>query len=159
MTVIITRLNTKIGKRERSDKVICGCDKGGKCKEGDSVTKSATKKCGCPFKIRSKLSKDSFGWKIDVKYGFHNHGLPDRFESHSFVGRLNIDEQQFIVDLTKCHVPPRHIILSFQERYSKNVTQIVQIYKYKSKLQKYIWGHRTEMQHLFKLIEDSNYVY
>ncbi|XP_050920359.1 uncharacterized protein LOC127137994 [Lathyrus oleraceus] len=159
VTVIITLSDTKTSKRGRSDKVIFGCDRGGKYKEGNSEIQSATKKCGCPFKIRSTPSKDGSGWKIDVKYGLQNHGLPDRFEGHSFVGRLNVDEQQHIVDLKKLHDPPRHILLSLQERDPENVTRITQIYKHKSRIQKDIRGPRTEMQHLFKLIEDSDYVY
>ena len=115
VTIIITCSDTKTGKRGRSDNIIFGYDRGGKYKEGDSETQSATKKCGCPFKIRSTSSKDGFGWKIDVKYGLHNHGLSSRFEDHSFVGRLNADDQQHIIDLIKCHVPPRHILLSLQE--------------------------------------------
>ncbi|XP_050893367.1 protein FAR1-RELATED SEQUENCE 5-like [Lathyrus oleraceus] len=96
---------------------------------------------------------------IDVKYGLYNHGLPDRFEGHSFVGGLNVDDQQHIVDLTNRHVPPRHILLSLQERDLKNVIGVTQIYKHKSKMQKDTRGPRTEMQHLFKLIEDLGYVY
>ncbi|CAK8563604.1 unnamed protein product [Lathyrus sativus] len=159
VTIIITRSDTKTGERERSDKVIFGCDRGEKYKEIDSETQSATKKCGCPFKIRSTSSRDGCGWKIDVKCELHNHDLPDRFEGHSFVGRFNVDEQQHIVDLTKHHVPPRHILLSLQERDSENVTWITQIYKHKSKIHKDIRGPSTGMQHLFKLIEDSDYVY
>lgn len=51
--VIITRSDTKIGKRGRSDKVIFGCDRGGKYKEGDSETQSATKN----MVFHSKLSQ------------------------------------------------------------------------------------------------------
>ena len=157
--VIITCSDINTGKRGRSDKVIFGCDRGGKYKEGDRETQSATKKCNCPFKVRSTPSKDGSGWKIDVKCGVHNHGLPDRFEGHVFVSRLNDDDQQHIVDLSKRHVPPRHILLSLKERDPENVTRITQIYKHKSKIQKNIRGPRTEMQQLFKLIEESNYVY
>lgn len=60
--------------------------------------------------------------------------------------------------MTKRHVPPRHILLSLQERDPENVTRITQIYKHKSKIQKDIRGSRTGMQHLCKQIEDSNYV-
>lgn len=52
----------------------------------DIVKHSATKKCGCPFKIRLTPSKDGSGWKIDVKCELHNHGLLDRFEGDLFVG-------------------------------------------------------------------------
>ncbi|XP_058726265.1 uncharacterized protein LOC131650081 [Vicia villosa] len=159
VTVIIARSDIKTGKRGRSDKLIFGCDRGGKYKKTDSETQSASKRCGCPFKIRSTPSKDGSGWKIDVKCGVHNHGLPDRFEGHAFVSRLNTDDKQHIVDLTKRHVPPRHILLSLQERDPENVTRITQIYKHKSKIQKDIRGPRTEMQQLLKLVEESGYVY
>ncbi|XP_058760410.1 PKS-NRPS hybrid synthetase cheA-like [Vicia villosa] len=159
VTVIITRSDTKTSKRGRSDKLVFGCDRRGKYKKTDSETQSASKRCGCPFKIRSTPSKDGSGWKIDVKCGVHNHGLPDRFEGHAFVSRLNTDDKQHIVDLTKRHVPPRHILLSLQERDPENVTRITQIYKHKSKIQKDIRGPRTEMQQLLKLVEESGYVY
>ncbi|KAI5400764.1 hypothetical protein KIW84_065573 [Lathyrus oleraceus] len=159
VTVIISRSDTETGKRGRSNKLIFGCDKGGKHKSTDSGTQSASKKYGCPFKIRSTPAKDGFGWKIDVKCGLHNHGLPDRLEGHSFIGRLTTDEKQHVADLTKRHVPPRHILLSLQDRDPENVTQITQVYKHKSVIQKEIRGPRSEIQHLFKLIEDADYVY
>ncbi|XP_050890808.1 uncharacterized protein LOC127096255 [Lathyrus oleraceus] len=155
VTIIINGSDTKTDKRGRSDKVIFCCDKGGKYKEGDSVTQSATKKCGCPFKIRSTPSKDDYGWKIDVKCGFLNHGLPDRFEGPSFVGRLNADEQ---FDKMSCSTKTRTIFIA-RARSRECDSGITQIYKHKSKIQIDIMGPRTEMQHLFKLIEDSDYVY
>ncbi|KAI5415348.1 hypothetical protein KIW84_040697 [Lathyrus oleraceus] len=114
----------------------------GKHKSTDSDTQSASKKCGCPFKIRSTPAKDGSGWKIDVK-----------------CGRLTTDEKQHVADLTKRHVPPRHILLSLQDRDPENVTRITQVYKHKSVIQKEIRGPRSEIQHLFKLIEDAGYVY
>ncbi|KAI5415151.1 hypothetical protein KIW84_040562 [Lathyrus oleraceus] len=159
VTVIISRSDTETRKRGRSNKLIFGCDKGGKHKSTDSGTQSASKKCGCPFKIRSTLAKDGSGWKIDIKCGLHNHGLPDRLEGHSFIGRLTTDEKQHVADLTKRHVPPRHILLSLQDRDPENVTRITQVYKHKSVIQKEIRGPRSEIQHMFKLIEDAGYVY
>ncbi|XP_058760098.1 PKS-NRPS hybrid synthetase cheA-like [Vicia villosa] len=122
-------LTLPASKRGRSNKVIFACDKGGKYKD-KSETQSATKRCGCPFKIRSTPAKDESGWKVDVKCGVHNHGLPDRLEGHSFV-----------------------------ERDPENVTRITQIYKHKSVIEAEIRGPRSEIQHLLKLIEEANYVY
>jgi hypothetical protein len=50
ITINITRLNTKIRKGVRNDKLIFGFDKGEKYKEGESSTQTTTKKCGCPFR-------------------------------------------------------------------------------------------------------------
>ncbi|KAI5389562.1 hypothetical protein KIW84_075013 [Lathyrus oleraceus] len=124
VTVIISRSDTETGKRGRSNKIIFGCDKGGKHKISDSGTQSASKKCGCPFKIRLTPAKDGSGWKIDVKCGLHNHGLPDRLEGHSFIGRLTTDEKQHVADLAKRHVAPRNILLSLQDKFPENVTRI-----------------------------------
>ncbi|KAI5414621.1 hypothetical protein KIW84_040197 [Lathyrus oleraceus] len=159
VTVIISRSDTETGKRGRSNKIIFGCDKGGKHKISDSGTQSASKKCGCPFKIRSTLAKDGSGWKIDVKCGLHNHGLPDRLEGHSFIGRLTTDEKQHVADLAKRHVALRNILLSLQDKFPENVTRITQVYKHKSVIEKEIRGPMSEIQHLFKLIEDAGYVY
>jgi len=76
--VIITRSDSEIGKRGRSNKLILGCDKGGRYKRAESLTQSAMKKYGCPFKIRSTPLKDGLGWKVEIKCGFHIHELPGR---------------------------------------------------------------------------------
>ncbi|XP_058760194.1 uncharacterized protein LOC131633498 [Vicia villosa] len=99
------------------------------------------------------------GWKIDVKCGVHNHGLPDRLEGHSFVCRLTTDEKHHVANLTKRHVPPRHVLISLQEGDPKNVTRITQIYKHRSVIEVEIRGPRNEIQHFLKLIEGANYVY
>lgn len=107
--VIITRSDIETDKRGRSNKVIFGCDRW-KYKDTDSGTQSETKKNGCSFKIRLTPTKHGSEWKVDIKCGLHNHGLPVRLECHSFVGRLITDEKQH-VDLTKRYVPHIHILL------------------------------------------------
>ena len=78
MIVTITRSDLETEKRGRSNKIILGCDKGGRYKRAKSSTQSATKKCSCPFKIRSTPLKDGLGWKVEIKCGFHIHELPGR---------------------------------------------------------------------------------
>jgi len=158
VTITITRSDKETRKRGRSNKLILGCDKGGRYKRAESSTQSATKKCGCPFKIRSTPLKDGLGWKVEVKCGFHNHELPDRLEGHAFVGRLNANEHKHVEDLAKRRVPPRHILLSLQERDPKNVTRITQIYNKKSTLEKKVRGNKTDIQQLLTLIDGENYV-
>lgn len=65
--------------------------------------------------------------RINVKYALHNHDLLDRFEDRLFLCRLSSYERQH-VDLTKHHVPPRHILLSLQEQGLDNITQVTQIF-------------------------------
>lgn len=93
VTVIITRSDIETCKKRICNKVIFDCDKCEKYKNTYSETQSASKKCGCPFKIRPTPAKDESGWKVDVKCGVHNHGLPDRLKSHSIVGMLTRNEK------------------------------------------------------------------
>jgi hypothetical protein len=157
VTINITRSDTKTGKRGISDKLILGCDRGGKY-EDESLKKTANKKWDCPFKIRSTPSTDGSGWKVEVRCGIHNHELPDRYEGHPRVGRLTEDEKKHVADLTKCRVAPRNILLSLQRQNPESVTHINQIYKNRQILQQQERGPKTEMQQLLQLLDDAKYV-
>ncbi|XP_045807594.1 uncharacterized protein LOC123901480 [Trifolium pratense] len=157
VSIIISRSDKKTGKRGRSDKLILGCDKGGKY-DVESSKVTATKKCSYPFKIRATPSTDGSGWKVQVKCGVHNHGLPDQYEGHPRVGRLTEDEKKHVADLTKLHVAPRHILLSLKEKNSDCVTHVTQLYKHRSILQKAERGPRTEMQQLMQMLDEAKYV-
>ncbi|KAK2366952.1 PKS-NRPS hybrid synthetase [Trifolium repens] len=130
VSIIITRSDKKIGVRGRNDKLILGCDKGGKYDSSGSSTTSASKKCNCPFKIRTTPSTDGSGWKVHVKCGLHNHGLPDQYAGHPRKARLTADESKRVEDLTK-----KRDMLQKQER-----------------------GPRTKMQHLLQWLDDAKYV-
>ncbi|CAJ2645701.1 protein FAR1-RELATED SEQUENCE 5-like [Trifolium pratense] len=58
VSIIITRSDKKNGIRGRNDKLVLGCDKGGKYDSSESSTTTASKKCNCPFKIRAAPSTD-----------------------------------------------------------------------------------------------------
>jgi hypothetical protein len=157
VSVIITRSDIRTGKRGRNEKVILGCDRGGKY-EVESSTTTATKKCSCPFKIRATPATDGSGWKVQVKCGIHNHGLPDQFHGHPRRGRLTTDEKKHVADLTKRRVAPRNILLSLKEQNPDSLTHINQIYKNRSIQQKEKRGPRTEMQQLLQMLDDAKYV-
>lgn len=93
------------------------CDRDGRHKPPKTSTQSASKKCRCPSNIRSTSLKDGLRWKVEIKCGVYNHGLPDRLESHAFIGRLIVKEHKYVKDLTNLHVPSRHILLSLQKQY------------------------------------------
>jgi alpha-glucosidase len=80
--------------------LILGCDKGGKYDSSGSSTTSASKKCNCPFKIRVTPSTDGSGWKVHVKCGVHNHGLPDQYAGHPRKAHLTVDETKRVEDFT-----------------------------------------------------------
>jgi alpha-glucosidase len=124
VSIIITRSDKKNGVRGQNDKLILGCDKGGKYDSSGSSTTSASKKCNCPFKIRATPSTDGSGWKVHVKCGVHNHGLPDKYAGHPRKARLTADENKRVEDLTKCNVAPRHIVLDLKRQKSNNIRHL-----------------------------------
>ncbi|KAK2383491.1 protein FAR1-RELATED SEQUENCE [Trifolium repens] len=158
VSIIITRSDTKNGLRGRNDKLILGCDKGGKYDSSGSSTTSASKKCNCPFKIRATPSTDGSGWKVHVKCGVHNHGLPDQYAGHPRKARLTADETKRVEDLTKCKVAPRNIVLDLKRQNPESVVDAKIIYRKRNMLQKQERGHSTEMQHLLQWLDDAKYV-
>ncbi|XP_045791704.1 uncharacterized protein LOC123886433 [Trifolium pratense] len=99
VSIIITRSDKKNGIRGRNDKLVLGCDKGGKYDSSESFTTTASKKCNCPFKIRTAPSTDGSVWKVQVIHGVHNHGLPDQYHGHPRKARLTADENKRVQDL------------------------------------------------------------
>lgn len=158
VSIIITRSDTKNGTRGRNDKLILGCDRGGKYDSSQSSTSTASKKCNCPFKIRATPSTDDSGWKVQVKCGVHNHGLPDQYTGHPRKARLTADENKRVEDLTKRHVAPRHIVLDLKEQNPDSVVTAKQIYRKRNMIQKEERGPRTEMQHVLQWLDDKKYV-
>ncbi|KAK2363015.1 protein FAR1-RELATED SEQUENCE [Trifolium repens] len=158
VSIIITRSDTKNGLRGRNDKLILGCDKGGKYDSSGSSTTSASKKCNCPFKIRATPSTDGSGWKVHVQCGVHNHGLPDQYAGHPRKARLTADETKRVEDLTKCKVAPRNIVLDLKRQNPESVVDAKIIYRKRNMLQKQERGHSTEMQHLLQWLDDAKFV-
>lgn len=92
------------------------------------LTHSSTKKCGCPFMLRSKSLKDDLCWTDKVTCGVSNHELPDILNGHTFVGCLDEEEQKHVHDLTNIMLH-WDILLLLQDWDNNNITQISQIYK------------------------------
>jgi hypothetical protein len=158
VSIIITRSDKKNGIRGRNDKLILGCDRGGKYDTSQSSTSTASKKCNCPFKLRATPSIDGSGWKVQVQCGVHNHGLPDQYAGHPRKARLTEEENKHVEELTKCRVAPRNIVISLKEKNPESVVDANQIYRKRNKLQKEERGPRTDTQHLLQRLDDANFV-
>ncbi|CAJ2645400.1 uncharacterized protein LOC123896116 [Trifolium pratense] len=148
----------KNGIRGRNDKLVLGCDKGGKYDSSESSTTTASKKCNCPFKIRAAPSTDGSGWKVQVIHGVHNHGLPDQYHGHPCKARLTADENKRVQDLTKRKVAPRHIVLDLKDQNPESVVDATLVYRKRHMMQIQERGSRTELQHLLQLLDDAKYV-
>ncbi|XP_045802253.1 uncharacterized protein LOC123895814 [Trifolium pratense] len=144
--IIITRSDKENGIRGRNDKLILGCDKGGKYDSSESST--ASKKCNCPFKIRVAPSTDGSGWNVQVIHGVHNHGLPDQYHGHPRKAHLTADVNKRVEDLTKSHVAPRHIVLDLKDQNPESVVDAKHVYRKRHMMQKEERDSRTELQTL-----------
>ncbi|XP_045794268.1 uncharacterized protein LOC123889112 [Trifolium pratense] len=131
--IIITRSDKKNEIRGRNDKLILGCDKGGKYDSSER-------------------------WKVQVIHGVHNHELPDQYHGHPRKARLTADENKRVQDLTKRKVAPRNIVLDLKDQNPESVVDATLVYRKRHMMQIQERGSRTELQHLLQLLDDAKYV-
>jgi len=93
--VVILRSDKANGAQGRKTFVLLGCERSGKYKKYRTdleVSRTGTKKCDCPFRLRGKPIKGGQGWVLKVIYGLHNHELAEALVDHPYTGRLLPDE-------------------------------------------------------------------
>jgi len=103
--------------------VLLGCERGGKYKrykKDVDISRTESRKCECPFKLRGKLVKGGQGWMVALICGSHNHDLAETMVGHLYVGMLSVEEKVMVEDMTKTSVKPRNILLTMKERNEKN---------------------------------------
>ncbi|XP_058733650.1 protein FAR1-RELATED SEQUENCE 5-like [Vicia villosa] len=146
--------------RERNDKLIMGCDRGGnyKKKHEDATPSNdnSTMRLRCPFRLRSVPS--GIGWKVVVKCGMHNHILDKDMLGHDILGRLKDDERKFVNDMTKYNMAPRYIVSALKDKDPENLTSITHIYRARATYRLGKRGAVTEMQMLLSLIHQEKYM-
>jgi len=160
--VLITRLDTDTGIRERTSFVLIGCERSDqyKAKKKDlEKTITGSRKCGCPFKLRVKPVVEGKGWMVKLMCGSHNHELVKSLVGHPYVGRLTKDEKIIIADITKSMVKPRNILLTLKEHDVNSYTTIRQVYNARNVYRSSIRGNNTKMQQLMKLLEWDQYIH
>jgi hypothetical protein len=85
-TMVIEKSDS--GSNRRKAYFIFGCERGGEYKESkrkDKRDDAATRKCQCPFKLRSYFLA-SQEWKLSVVCGEHNHEMTKNLEGHILAG-------------------------------------------------------------------------
>jgi len=110
--IIILRSNTCTGQRGRMTYVLLSCERGGKYrqyKKEVDVSRTESRKCECPFRLRGKPVKGGQGWMVELICGSHNHDLAETMVGHLYAGRLSIEEKFMVEDMTKTSVKPRNI--------------------------------------------------
>jgi len=61
---------------------------------------------------------------VELICGSHNHDLVEILVGHPYAGRLSVEENAMVEDMTKTSVKPRNILLTMKERNEKNVMTI-----------------------------------
>jgi len=74
--------------------------------------------------LRGKPIKGGQGWMVELICGSHNHDLVEILVGHPYAGRLSVEENAMVEDMTKTSVKPRNILLTMKERNEKNVMTI-----------------------------------
>ncbi|XP_028053397.1 uncharacterized protein LOC114257791 [Camellia sinensis] len=92
---------------------------------------TGTKKCGCPFNLRTHKLVEDDDWILEVVCGMHNNPPVEHLEGHSYAGRLSemklrylwvcqrvwqkvieiagrSQMQQLLIELEKCNYIERH---------------------------------------------------
>ena len=162
IVILITRSDTNTRKKGRSDKLILGCERGGKFNSASSSGSSKASgphKCDCPFKLRRRSLSTGEGWILKVICGTQNHRLPRVMTGHSFMGRLTKDEKKIVREMTTNNVKPRSILGVSQKCNPCSATTIEHIYNERFLFRSTKRGPRTEMQHLLNLIQRDRYVF
>jgi len=68
--------------------VLLGCESGGKYrryKKEVDVSRTGSRKCECPFRLRGKPVKGGQGWMVELIYGSHKHDLTETMVGHPYV--------------------------------------------------------------------------
>ncbi|XP_028100083.1 uncharacterized protein LOC114299515 [Camellia sinensis] len=120
------------GGGHRTPRIFLVCERSGQYKahkelKGDDSSKKIvkitdTKKCGCPFELRTCKLMANDDWMVDVACGMHNHAPTKHFEGHSFAGRLSEEETSLLVDMSKSMVTPKEILVTLKRKDALNVT-------------------------------------
>ena len=120
--------------------------------------RTGTKKCNCPFAIDIKEQADGL-WYVTVPCGRHNHELGEYLEGHSYMGRLNEDEELIVTQMRRANVHPRHILNTIKQRSEDNRSTIRTIYNAKQKQRMVEAGGRSQMQQVLHILEEKKYLF
>lgn len=152
--------NAKYGKAPR---LWLTCERSGNLRPHKTLIhvkkrNSGTKKTNCPFKIRGCFVKGTSKWTLKVECGRHNHPLADTFEGHSYVGKLKQNERTLVTEMKKGGVKPKNTLTIIKERDPLNTTGLKQIYNARHRQRMTESEGRSQMQQLFKLLNEKRYV-
>lgn len=99
-----------------------GCERGGNYKKKISSNESYNMKVKCQFMQR--FVSNGCGWKVMVRFGFHNYKLAKNLDGHDVLGSLKDDETQLVNDITKYDETLMYIIIASEDRDPENLKYV-----------------------------------
>ncbi len=118
---------------------------------------SGSKKCGCPFELKSKKLPTKDDWILLVVCGMHNHSATVHLKGHSYAGRLSQEDTSLLVDTSKSRVKPRDILATLKQRDPLNATTMKTIYNARQRHRTAEKGGRSQMQLLLGQLAEHGY--
>ena len=164
--VIVIRKSDKGGLRGSRPRLLFGCERGGHHKTTSKVTYSdpekrarmtGTKKCGCPFALKGQKLTNNDDWSLKVICAIHNHPAADTLEGHAYAGRLSVEENLLLVDMSKSLVRPKNILTTLKQRDPQNVTIMKTIYNTRHRYRVRERAGRSQMQQLLGNLTEYGY--
>ncbi|KAL8487372.1 hypothetical protein ACS0TY_023886 [Phlomoides rotata] len=144
------------GKEKRKVKKGANVESYDQEEESSKAKETSTKKCGCSFLLKGTEVFPS-EWILEVKCGTHNHPITTYLEGHSYAGRLSVEEEEFVIGMSKCNAPPRSVLKMLKRKSALNHSTIRTIYNARKKHKVSAYCGRTQLQYLMSKLVDNQY--
>ncbi|XP_026429176.1 uncharacterized protein LOC113325177 [Papaver somniferum] len=125
-------------------------------KKTTRVYKTASKKCGCPFRIYFKRHHETDRWFLDcILDGRHSHPPPKSLYGHPAYARLKLHQMEKVRQMKGFR--PLKILNAIRAEDKDNLSTISTIYASKATIKRTEWDGRLIMQQSEWLAEKLNY--
>lgn len=119
--------------------------------------KSGTKKCDCKFQLNARQVNEDGQWKLKVICGVHNHPIYDSMLGHSYAGRLQKDEEDYVIAMSNANSRPKDILCGLKVQFPENKSTVRNIYNARLKNKSIEHAGRTQMQQLMFRLNGHRY--
>ncbi|KAL8539394.1 hypothetical protein ACS0TY_001135 [Phlomoides rotata] len=174
MVIVVKRSDNGAGKKKV--RVFFVCEHGGSYRQWKEKIKvkrannddddeesvkgreTGTKKCECLLLLKgTQLSPTE--WALEVKCGTHNHPITTYLEGHSYAGRLSTENEEFVIDMSKCNALPKSVLKELKRENDHNHSTLRTIYNAHQKHIVVEYCGRTQLQYLMSKLVDNHYVH
>lgn len=136
------------------------CDRGGKYKgEGseNAIRNRATRRIGCPFKLKGVRYARDNEWHLKAMNLNHNHQPSDNMAAHPIARRLTAEDSKRVELLSNAGIPPRKIKNILRAENERFIGTSKTIYNAKFKIKKIGLGDMSALQVLLDELTNAKY--